>query len=286
LAGLPLTRLQRTTSLAGRTVRPSLFVHNNGAVLPGPDFRGTKKEKAAESHLELLDNLPGTTLIAYSDGSQDEIGNTGWGAISFHKARATKSNGCLPNAEVYDAEAVGAFEAMKLARERARQDPSINEVILFLDNSAVVDGILGQTPRSSQSAYMGLRKIARELLPGTHTKVAWVPGHQDILGNEAADKLAKEGAILHRLYAERTGHGDFVEYHERFGHDATPACKCGEPRTQGHFVECRMVQPFLPEVPERDHLEGVTPLDYLLGPNGHKHFQALVEDTDPYGPAP
>ncbi|KAL7919595.1 ribonuclease H-like domain-containing protein, partial [Trichoderma austrokoningii] len=267
-----------------------------------------------------------------------------WGAISFHKARATKSNGCLPNAEVYDAEAVGAFEAMKLARERTRQDPSINEVILFLDNSAVVDGILGQTPHSSQSAYMGLRKIAKELLPGIHTKVAWVPGHKDILGNEAADKLAKEGSelppppsrtatimhikrlarsernrrreldwdrnrppyykrwrldaplkppelqlprsILHRLYAERSGHGDFVEYHERFGHDASPACKCGEPKTQGHFVECRMVQPFLPEVPERDHLEGVTPLEYLLGPSGHKHFQKLVEDTDPYGPSP
>ncbi|KAL7922561.1 hypothetical protein ACQKWADRAFT_82194 [Trichoderma austrokoningii] len=233
---------------------------------------------------------------------------------------------------------------MKLARERARQDPSINEVILFLDNSAVVDGILGQTPHSSQSAYMGLRRIARELLPGIHTRVAWVPGHKDIPGNEAADKLAKEGSelptppsrtatithikrwarsernrlreldwdqnqppyygrwrldalpkppelqlprtILHRLYAERTGHGDFVEYHERFGHDARPACKCGEPRTQGHFVVCRMVQPFLPEVPEKDLLAGVTPLGYLLGPNGHKDFQKLVEDMDPYGPAP
>ncbi|PNP37739.1 hypothetical protein TGAMA5MH_10340 [Trichoderma gamsii] len=118
LAGAPLTRLQRTAALAGRTVRPSLFAHNNRAVLPGPEFRGTKKEEAVKSHLELLDSLPNSTLVAYSDGSQDEFGNTGWGAVTFHKARATKSNGCLPNAEVYDAEAVGAYEAIKLAKER------------------------------------------------------------------------------------------------------------------------------------------------------------------------
>ncbi|PON20640.1 hypothetical protein TGAM01_v210514 [Trichoderma gamsii] len=134
-AGAPLTRLQRTTALARRTVRPSLFAHNNGAVLPGPDFRGTKKEDAAKKHL--LDGLPNSTLAAYSNGSQDELGNTGWGAVTFHKARATKSNGCLPNAEVYDAEAVKAFEAIKLAKERIRADPGIKEIILFLDNSAV-----------------------------------------------------------------------------------------------------------------------------------------------------
>ena len=344
VAGAPMTRLQRTTSLAGRTVRPSLFAHNNGAVLPGPDYRGSTKDEAAKRHIELLDDLPSSTLVAYSDGSQDELGNTGWGAVTFHKARATKTNGCLPNAEVYDAEAVGAFEAIKLAKKRIQSDPDIKELILFLDNSAVVDGILGLTPASTQGVYMGLRKIAKDLSPNTVTKVAWVPGHKDIYGNEVADKLAKEGselptppsriatithikrwarserrrlreldwdqnrppyyrrwrldalpkppelqlprAILHRLYAERTGHGDFVEYHERFRHSTRPTCKCGEPRTQGHFVECRMVRPFLPEVPEKDLLIGITPLTYLLGPEGYKHFQTLVEDTSPYGPSP
>ncbi|KAL7893541.1 hypothetical protein HDV64DRAFT_262387 [Trichoderma sp. TUCIM 5745] len=44
----------------------------------------------------------------------DEVGNTGWGAVTFHEARATKSNGCLPNAEVYDAEAVGPLRRSNL----------------------------------------------------------------------------------------------------------------------------------------------------------------------------
>ncbi|KAK1249619.1 hypothetical protein MKX08_009622, partial [Trichoderma sp. CBMAI-0020] len=84
------------------------------AVLPGLELRGTKKEEAAESHLELLDGLLNSTL----------------------------SSGCLPNAEVYDAEAVGALKVIKLTKERIRIDLSINKIILFLDNSAVMDGIL------------------------------------------------------------------------------------------------------------------------------------------------
>lgn len=92
--------------------------------------------------------------------------------------------------------------------------------------------------------------------------------------------------ILHRLLAERSGHGDFTEYHERFGHDARPQCKCGKPRTQGHFVKCRMVRPFLPEVPEKDYRMGVRVLDYLLGPKGYKDFQKLVEETSPCAPPP
>jgi hypothetical protein len=33
-----------------------------------------------------------------------------------------------------------------------------------------------------------------------------------------------------------------------------------------------MVEPFLPEVPEKDLREGYNSLTYLLGLNGHKHF--------------
>lgn len=180
--------LQRTANLVGRTVRPSLFAKNNGAVLAGPNHRGLPKKKAAEKHIELLDNLPREVLLCYSDGSQDKAGNTGWGAVTYHDCRSTSACGYIPNAEVYDAEAVGAYEAMKLA--------SIREVRLFLDNSAVVDGILGKTPDSSQRAYMGLRKIAKDLGPRVTTKVAWVPGHKDVFGNEQADKLAKAGSEL------------------------------------------------------------------------------------------
>lgn len=112
---------------------------------------------------------------------------TGWGAVTYHDFRSTTACGYIPNTEVYDAEAVGAFEATKLAKTRIRDNPDITEVLLFLDNTAVIDGILGKPPDSSQGAYMGLRNIAKELSPRVNTRVAWVPGHKDILGNERAD---------------------------------------------------------------------------------------------------
>lgn len=47
-----------------------------------------------------------------------------------------------------------------------------------------------------------------------------------------------------------------------------------------------MVESFLADVPEKDLREDYTPLIYLLGPKGYKHFQTLVEDTGPYGNVP
>ncbi|RFU74236.1 endonuclease exonuclease phosphatase [Trichoderma arundinaceum] len=225
------------------------------------------------------------------------------------------------NAEVYDAETVDALKALELSMHLATTTLKgrVSEIMIFLDNSSVIDGILGKTPDSSQGECMKLRRIALELLLGIKTKVAWVPGHKNVLGNEKADKLAKEGselleytqnystttlvqalqplrrniptgtetpkAYLHLLLAKRTGHGGFQEYHERFGHDARPKCKRGEPRKQWHFVECRMVKPFLPEIPEKDLLEGETHLTYLLGPKVYKEHQKLPEETNPYSPA-
>jgi hypothetical protein len=77
---------------------------------------------------------------------------------------------------------------------------------------------------------------------------------------------------LYRLITERSGHGPFVEYHERFGHDASPQCKCGEPRTQGHFMECRMVKLFLLEQPDSSIREQEILTQYILGSKGYKAF--------------
>ncbi|EHK19747.1 uncharacterized protein TRIVIDRAFT_68247 [Trichoderma virens Gv29-8] len=61
-----------------------------------------------------------------------------WGAVTYHDYKTTSSCGYLANAEVYDAEAVGAFEAIKLTRTQIALNPDIKEILLFLDNSAVL----------------------------------------------------------------------------------------------------------------------------------------------------
>ena len=47
-------------------------------------------------------------------------------------------------------------------------------------------------------------------------------------------ELTLPRGTLHRLLAERLGHGDFAEYHDRFGHEPAGPCRCGEPKTAGH----------------------------------------------------
>jgi hypothetical protein len=51
------------------------------------------------------------------------------------------ARGRLENAEVYDAEAQGTLEAMKLVQLRIRDNLDIGDAYFFLDNSAVVDGL-------------------------------------------------------------------------------------------------------------------------------------------------
>ena len=328
------TRLQRTAELCRRCEhRPSL-VPDVAPMAQGPNFINLGKEEAQKRHLEQLLTMPATAIAAYSDGSQLN-GRTGWGAASFYKGKVQQSYGNMANAEVFDAEVKGANNALLLIRRTIRQNANISEAHLFLDNYSVVQGLTGGLPESSQQLFRDTRALAHTA--GALVKVSWAPSHKGIIGNELADRLAKEGTTLpppppcawptlsyihreararqarllaeywehnlpdyyqqwglafiprppelklprptlHRLLAERSGHGDFQAYHDRFNHGVTVTCRCGQPKERGHFTECQESRHLLPPVP-RDYNNIQA---FLLGPKGSSAFHAFVAGARPY----
>ncbi|OJD09853.1 hypothetical protein ACJ73_10053, partial [Blastomyces percursus] len=60
-------------------------------------------------------------------------------------------------------------------------------------------------------------------------------------GARAEQKLPR--FTLGKLYAARTGHGDFKSYHDRFNHeDAEVHCRCGAAKAPEHFYYCRLAR--------------------------------------------
>ena len=99
-----------------------------------------------------------------------------------------QDKGRLGLADVFDGEAVGAWQGLRRAY---RVDPGAT-IHVRLDNTSVIRSLTGNAPKSSQEAFLAFQELAT--IADVH--VRWVPGHEGIQGNEEADRLAKEGAAL------------------------------------------------------------------------------------------
>ncbi|EFZ02030.2 Reverse transcriptase [Metarhizium robertsii ARSEF 23] len=111
------TRLRRTDKLLANCQRPVLFPHS------------------AEDFDRWLQSIPPSTLVVYSDGSLSEKGAAGYGyAVHQRDHSICQGAGRLGPAEVFDAEAKGAFEGLKAAL-RLPQSAS-QKITVCLDNIA------------------------------------------------------------------------------------------------------------------------------------------------------
>ncbi|KAH7176132.1 hypothetical protein EDB81DRAFT_617406, partial [Dactylonectria macrodidyma] len=72
-------------------------------------------------------------------------------------------------------------EGARHGLRHARHIDPIAQIHICIDNTCVIQGLLGDAPNSSQEAFLN-----------TH----WAPGHQGIVRNEQADRLANAGTKL------------------------------------------------------------------------------------------
>ena len=127
--------------------------------------------------------------------------------------------------EVYDAELYGIREAATHALRYCQTTSKRCDVWTFTDNQAAIMRVANLKPGPGQETAVAVAKASNALkaLNSTIT-VQWVPGHTNVPGNEAADRLAKKAtnndlSCLPEAYGMR-------EYEERMA--AVVGLKGGE----------------------------------------------------------
>ena len=104
--------------------------------------------------------------------------------------------GLGPENEVYDAELAGLTGAAELIHALRIENPANfpQNIHFFCDNAAAVGFIFTGKAQSGQQRSIRFREIILQYLdacPDNKVMICWTPGHQDVQGNERADKLAK-----------------------------------------------------------------------------------------------
>lgn len=158
---------------------------------PVPVFIAQNAASAIANHDRITRQLV-PPLAIYSDGSK--MSNR-LGAAAVTRPLGTYSQAYLvtkANPTIQTAELMGVCMALSIAT-----NADTPEVVVFSDSQATLKAI--QEPRKWFSSSIG--KFITEILQEVHqiglsVEFHWVPAHKGVIGNQMADKLAKEAARL------------------------------------------------------------------------------------------
>ena len=220
------------------------------------------KDKAAQLHQSQLQTLQtnNANIIVYTDGSQRSIHQrfrrVGAAAVGYigQDEVFTAQLGLGGRAEVYDAELTGLLIGLHRAQALCLNNPAVNHIILYSDNTSALSTICDPKPRKGQLlCYNFYKKAIKWLDQSTNHRItlAWCPGHSDIRGNERADKLAKAAT-------EQPGTSDTTTTYmlrrtrERTTEAWTKAWK-NHPQ-QGRYAQANRIPPSLRPTPHFENL--------------------------------
>jgi ribonuclease HI len=159
------------------------------------------KTDASRAHLLLLRDLQRhpRNIIAYTDGSQ--LATATGAGFTIPTGLPTVVNAVVPmgtTAEVFDAEVRAIYECLLTCLKYVRRHRLHRRNIhMFADNQAAISRAASLHRGPGQEVAHHIHETAHDLHAYAVTiTVHWVPGHTDIPGNEAADRLAKQATAM------------------------------------------------------------------------------------------
>ncbi|XP_035232581.1 uncharacterized protein LOC118204360 [Stegodyphus dumicola] len=178
-------RLRNSFSLWNRTYSPSDYMHHYSSFICSPSEFDLPLRISHNSS-----NIPSTDFSIFTDGSRID-GGTGCGLCVYSQQTLQFSwkRSLGPVNSVFQSELLALRKAVRLAASFLPLSSSI-----FSDSASSLQSLL-----QLQSRNPLVREIQTVLqsIPVTDRPwMAWIPAHVGIVGNEMADRLAKEAAFL------------------------------------------------------------------------------------------
>jgi len=162
------------------------------------------KEEAALAHASSLKSLGKDDVLIYSDALvlPEETTGVGIGLVvleynttskSFEKTHQQSAN-IGPSQLVYNGELKGVTRAMEHTSLQAKPGRYFH---IYSDNKAGIFRLQTPSDKPDQSHQIRAYKAAKTTTDlKAKISIEWVPGHNDIPGNELADSLAKRATKL------------------------------------------------------------------------------------------
>lgn len=138
-----------------------------------------------------------SSLCIYTDGSgfENQVGAAAVTLSRHNQADVSRKFylGDLSSHTVFEAEVVGTL----LALDIARSIPRTSVVTIFLDNQAAIRALMRPRAQPGQLYLDAFHRTLKSILSTRRSfrvHLAWIPGHEGVVGNETADSYAKDAA--------------------------------------------------------------------------------------------